>query len=79
MDDMDHDPSIEGEREFTGADGRGRKVEVYWDTQDPDSIGWAYRLIRRDADGDWGTVESGPIDSDDPWSEVTRMFPELND
>lgn len=74
---MSHDASLEGVREFTSETGVDYTVEVYWDTQDPNNKGWAFR-IRYTGTGEGDTLESGPLDGDDPWAEVAKMFPEVN-
>lgn len=74
---MQYDPSLEREREFTSSKGIDYTVEVYWDKQDPQNMGWAFR-IRYTGTGEGDTLDSGPLDSDDPWAEVAGMFPEIN-
>ena len=45
-------------REITG-------VKVYWDSQDPNNEGWAYRLYSRSEEGDEIEIESGEVDAAD--------------
>jgi hypothetical protein len=53
-------------------DGERYTVEV-WRHDDGVAEEWAYRVEsdRR------GVLDSGPLDGDDPWAQVGRMFPEL--
>jgi hypothetical protein len=62
---------IEGKRRFT-KDGEHYTVTVYWDDQDPNNVGWAYRITSDER----GSLDSGELDTDDPWAEIEQMFPE---
>lgn len=71
---MQYDPALEEEREFTSEGGVDYVIEVYWDRQDPRNVGWAFRIRYV---GTTETLDSGPLEGDDPWVEVARMFPEV--
>ena len=50
-----------------------RELKVYWDSQDGDNNGWAYRLTEDGADTDSGPIDN-PGDLDDAIDEACHML-----
>ena len=57
-------------------DSKGNPVTatVYWDTTDPNHVGWSYRIIWDGPGPRAGLEETGPCDTEDPWDEVVRFL-----
>ena len=49
-----------------------KQAEIFFDTQDPDNEGWAYRIFERDEMGRRYDLESGPIDGLDQLEYVMQ-------
>ena len=61
---------------MTDFDGIAYTAQVYWDEQDPNNVGWAYRVYESETrEGE----ESGAIEDDDfvhsPWEYIERKWP----
>jgi hypothetical protein len=50
--------------------GKSVTAEVYWDTGDPNNVGWAYRITW---DGT-GQEKSGACERPNPWQDVYEFL-----
>jgi hypothetical protein len=53
--------------------GKPDSIEVWWDTQDPHNLGWAFRAYWRDRSGRVEHEESGEVDGRSDLSDTTLV------
>jgi len=53
-----------------------KRVEIAWDSQDPQDEGWAYYIYEYElGDGQYYLTASGSVDTDDPGIWAAQFLP----